>query len=153
MAIEEALDTGAVFRSVEVPIDPDATIDELRSVLVDLGTRLVLDALEHGLGTPTPQQGEPTYASKIDPAEHQIDWSAPAVDVHRLVRIGSAWTTYNGKRLKVWRTALPAGDGVTVPTGTDVIELVEVQPEGKGRMPARAWANGARWRTDDRLGT
>ena len=153
MAIEEALDTGAVFRSVEVPIGPDATIDELRSVLVDLGTRLVLDALEHGLGTPTPQQGEPTYASKIAPAEHQIDWSAPAVDVHRLVRIGSAWTTYNGKRLKVWRTALPAGDGVTVPTGTDVIELVEVQPEGKGRMPARAWANGARWRTGDRLGT
>jgi methionyl-tRNA formyltransferase len=153
MAIEEALDTGAVFRSVEVPIDPDATADELRAILVDEGTRLVLDVLEHGLGPPEPQRGEPVYASKIDPSEHQIDWSKPAIDVHRLVRIGGAWTTYNGKRLKVWRTALPATDGVTVPTGTGEIELVEVQPEGKGRMPARAWANGAHWHHGDRLGS
>ena len=51
------------------------------------------------------------------------------------------------------RTALPAGNGVVVPTGTDPIELVEVQPEGKPRMPARAWANGAHWRDGDILGT
>jgi methionyl-tRNA formyltransferase len=153
MAIEEALDTGGVFRSAEVPIDPDATADELRAVLVALGTRLVLDTLEHGLGQPVPQEGEPVYAAKIDPAEHEIDWSRPAINVHRLVRVGGAWTTHNGKRLKVWRTALPASDAVVVPTGTDAIELVDVQPEGKGRMPARAWANGAHWHTGDRLGT
>jgi len=153
MAIEEALDTGAVFRSAEVPIDPDASADELRAVLVDLGTELVLDALAHGLGEPTPQVGEPVYAAKIDPAEHEIDWSRPAIDLHRLVRVGGAWTTHHGKRLKVWRTALPAADGASVPTGSEPLELVEVQPEGKGRMPARAWANGAHWQPGDPLGT
>ena len=153
MAIEESLDTGAVFRSAEVAIDPNATADQLRAVLVDLGTQLVLDALEQGLGDPTPQTGEPVYATKIDPAEHEIDWSRPALDIHRLVRIGDAWTTHNGKRLKVWRTALPAADGVVAPTGTEPLELVEVQPEGKARMPARAWANGAHWHAGDRLGT
>ena len=153
MAIEESLDTGAVFRSAEVPIDPDATADELRTVLVDLGTTLVLDALENGLGEPTAQAGEPVYASKIDPAEHEIDWSRPAVELHRLVRIGGAWTTHNGKRLKVWRTALPAGDAVAVPTGSEPLGLVEVQPEGKGRMPAGAWANGAHFHAGDPLGT
>ncbi|HEX4822299.1 MAG TPA: methionyl-tRNA formyltransferase [Acidimicrobiales bacterium] len=153
MAIEESLDTGAVFRSAEVPIDPDATADELRAVLVDLGTALVLDTLQQGLGEPTPQVGEPVYASKLDPSEHEIDWSRPAIELHRLVRIGDAWTTHNGKRLKVWRTALPAGNGVVVPTGSEPLELVEVQPEGKGRMPAHAWANGAHFHSGDRLGT
>ncbi|MEY2461504.1 MAG: methionyl-tRNA formyltransferase [Acidimicrobiaceae bacterium] len=153
MDIEEGLDTGAIYRCTEVPIGPDVTLDELRSELVDEGTKLVLDVLEHGLGTPTPQSGEPVYAHKINPAELELDWSKPADDLHRLVRLGEAWTTHHGKRLKVRRTALPAGDGVVVPTGTEPIELVEVQPEGKPRMPARAWANGAHWHDGDRLGT
>jgi hypothetical protein len=44
----------------------------------------------------------------------------------------------------VWRTSL---------TPDDSVELLEVQPEGKGRMPFRAWANGARWHPGDPLGT
>jgi methionyl-tRNA formyltransferase len=153
MDIEEGLDTGAVYRCTEVPIDPDATAEELRADLVDEGTKLVLEVLEHGLGQPAPQSGEPVYAHKIDPAELQLDWSKPAVDLHRLVRLGEAWTTHHGRRLKVRRTALPAGAGVVVPTGTEPIELVEVQPEGKPRMPALAWANGVHWHDGDRLGT
>jgi methionyl-tRNA formyltransferase len=74
----------------------------------------------------------------------EIDWSRPAVEVHRLVRVGGAWTTHHGKRLKVWRTALH-DDGS--------LELLEVQPEGKGRMALRDWANGAHWRPGDPLGT
>jgi methionyl-tRNA formyltransferase len=153
MEIEEGLDTGGMYRCTEVPIDPDASIDELRTELVAEGTRLILDVLEHGLGAPTPQSGEPVYAHKIDPAEHELDWTQPAVELHRRVRVGGAWTTQDGKRLKVWRTALPAGTGVVVPTGTEPLELLEVQPQGKPRMPARAWANGAHWRDGDRLGT
>ncbi len=149
--IEAGLDTGAVYRRAEVAIGVDETADELRVRLVDVGTALVLDLLEHGIGTPTPQEGEPVYAAKIEPAELEIDWTRPAVDVHRLVRVGGAWTTHHGRRLKVWRTRLPAADGVVVATGTDPIELVEVQPEGKARMPARAWANGVHWRDGDRF--
>jgi len=153
MDIEEGLDTGAVYRCTEVPIDADATADELRAELVNEGTKLMLDVLEQGLGTPEPQSGEPVYAHKIDAAELELDWTKPAVDLHRLVRLGDAWTTHRGKRLKVWRTALPAGTGVVVPTGTEPLELVEVQPEGKPRMPARSWANGVHWHDGDRLGT
>ena len=39
-----------------------------------LGTELLLANLRDGLAEPRPQQGEPTYADKIDPAELQIDW-------------------------------------------------------------------------------
>jgi methionyl-tRNA formyltransferase len=153
MDIEEGLDTGAVYRCSEVAIDPDATAEELRAELVEEGTKLMLQVLEEGLGTPAPQTGEPVYAHKIAPAELELDWTKPAVDLHRLVRLGGAWTTHRGKRLKVWRTALPAGTGVVVPTGTEPIELVVVQPQGKPRMSARAWANGVHWNDDDRLGT
>ena len=155
MVIEEGLDTGGVYARSEVVIGPDETADELRARLAALGTDLLLTSLCDGLPEPKPQEGEPTYANKIDPAELEIDWGRPAVEIHRLVRIGGAWTTHRGHRLKVWRTALGvAGPGdVAVPAGDRPIRLVEVQPEGRRRMPARAWANGAHWRPGDRVGT
>jgi methionyl-tRNA formyltransferase len=155
MAIEEGLDTGGVYARSEVAIGPDETADELRKRLAALGTELLLANLRDGLPEPKPQQGEPTYAKKIDPAELEIDWGRPAIEIHRLVRIGGAWTTHEGHRLKVWRTALiPAAPGdVAVPAGDGPIQLVEVQPEGRRRMPARDWANGVHWRPGDRVGT
>jgi methionyl-tRNA formyltransferase len=161
MAVEEGLDTGGVYRSATVPIGPDDTLAELRGRLVDLGTDLLLAALREGLGEPEPQAGAVTYADKIDPAELRLDWSRPAVELHRVVRLGGAWTTVRGKRLKVWRSRLHAErtllepgqvDGVRVGTGDGALELVEVQPEGKGRIAAASWRNGAHLGADDRLG-
>jgi methionyl-tRNA formyltransferase len=144
MDVEEGLDTGGTYVCEEVAIGGDTTADELRAELVDRGTRLLTGVLRDGLGEPRPQVGEATYASKIDPAELHIDWSRPPEEIHRLVRLGGAWTTHNGKRLKVWRSKL--GDSGT-------LELVEVQPEGKGRMSMADWSNGARWQPGDPLGT
>ncbi len=144
MNVAEGLDTGDVYACTELAIGPDDTADELRARLSGLGTTLVVDALAGGLPTPRPQKGEATYAEKLDPAELEIDWSRPAVDIHRLVRVGGAWTTHQGRRLKVRRTRL---------TSDGELELLEVQPEGKGRMPMAAWANGARWQPGDPLGT
>jgi methionyl-tRNA formyltransferase len=164
MVVEEGLDTGGIYDRAEVDIGPDETADELRARLGALGSDLLLRNLADGLGPPRPQEGEATYAHKIDPAELEIDWSRPAVDIHRLVRIGGAWTTHGGARLKVWRTALAErpGESLPVPTGVGggdggaegVLHLVEVQPEGRRRMAAAAWANGAHWDPAiDRLGT
>ena len=154
MAVEEGLDTGGIYGRVELPIGPDETMAELRGRLVDAGTALLISTLERGLPAARPQEGEPTYAAKVEAHERQIDWDQPAIDVHRRVRLGEAWTTHDGRRLKVWRTAVPpSGDGPVVPAADGAVELLEVQPEGKARMPAAAWANGARWRSGDRLGT
>ena len=154
MAVEEGLDTGGIYGRVELPIGPDETLAELRGRLVDAGTAMLISTLETGLPAARPQEGEPTYAAKVEAHERQIDWDQPAIDVHRRVRLGEAWTTHDGRRLKVWRTAVPpSGDGPVVPAADGAVELLEVQPEGKARMPAAAWANGARWRSGDRLGT
>ena len=154
MAVEESLDAGGIYARVELDIGADETLEELRSRLVAAGTRLLVEQLHAGLGTPHPQAGEATYAAKVEPSEREIDWTRPAMDVHRLVRIGGAWTTHGGRRLKVLRTAVPpTGSGPVLRTGDGQIELVEVQPEGKQSMPGEAWANGARWQLGDRLGT
>jgi methionyl-tRNA formyltransferase len=152
MVVEEGLDTGGVYARAEVPIGPDDTLEGLRGRLVDHGTRLLVSALRDGLGPARPQDGEPTYAAKLEPGEREIDWDAPAVQVHRQVRVGDAWTTHGGKRLKVHVTHVPpTGDGPQVPAVDGPVELVEVQPEGKGRMDATAWANGAHWQPGQRL--
>ena len=161
MALEEGLDTGPVYAVQERAIGPDETLDELRSALVGIGTRMLVDHLATGLPEPVAQAGEPTYASKIDPAEYALDWSRPAVELHRVVRLGHAWTTFRGRRLRVLRARLAPGDlapgevspgSLVVGAGAGALELVEVQPEGKGPQPAPAWRNGARLLAGERLG-
>lgn len=150
MDLAEELDTGAIYRVVETPIGDDETLDELRGRLVDIGVAQLLDALAEGLGEPTPQAGDPVYAAKITAAEREIDWAQSAIAVHRRVRVGGAYTSWNGKRLKIHRTQVVSAGapGVVVPTGDGHLELLEVQAEGKPRMEALAWANGARWSSD-----
>ena len=134
MAVEEGLDTGGVYAEVEVPIGPTTTAEELRAELVEIGTRLLVDTLAAGLGTPREQVGTPTYAAKIDPAELRIDWTRPAAEIHRLIRVGGAWTTFRGARVKIHAADLVDGR----------IEPTVVQPAGKPRMDAAAWRNGTR---------
>jgi methionyl-tRNA formyltransferase len=154
MAVEEGLDTGGVYDRWETAIGPDDTVADLRSRLAAAGADLLVTNLTKGLGEPAPQVGEPTYAHKLDPEELHVDWSRPALDVHRRVRVGGAWTTHAGARLKLWATALDDRPGsVAVPAGDGPLHLLVVQPEGRKRMPAAAWANGAHWRPGDRLGT
>ena len=155
MGLEEGLDTGPVYRRQRVAIDPDETADELRSRLVSLGTSMLIDALDRGLGDGEPQEGEATYAAKLKPEELALDWSRPAEELERVVRVGGAWTTFRGRRLKVLQACAHrlTGEGLVSPTGTVAIEVLSVQPEGRAPMPARDWGRGVRWQEGDRLGT
>jgi methionyl-tRNA formyltransferase len=162
MALEEGLDTGPVYACEEVPIGPEDTADELRAVLTERGTALLLGLLRGGLPRPRPQEGEPTYASKLEPIEHHLDWSRPAVELHRVVRLGQAWTTFRGRRFKVLRARVSDADAVPPPgvldavslvvgTGDGGLELIEVQSEGRPPQPAGAWRNGARLKPGEKL--
>jgi methionyl-tRNA formyltransferase len=134
MDVEEGLDTGAVYRRVTVPIHEHSTGASLHDALVAAGTTMLVDALAEGLGTPVPQEGDPTYAAKIGPGDLLIDWSADPAHELRKVRLGGAWTTVGGRRLKILDAIV--SDSALVPT--------VVQPEGKGAMAYSAWRNGKR---------
>ncbi len=168
MALEAGLDTGPVYERVVVSIDETEPVAVLRDRLVDVGVGMMVRRLADGfvsLGSAVEQVGESTYAAKLDPAEFVLDFTKRAEDLARVVRLGFAWTTVRGKRLKVLDArpvtqesdvdlapgvlrkvdgALVVGCGVPVDSGTkfDALMLLTVQPEGKGPMAAAAWANG-----------
>ncbi len=171
MALEETLDTGPVYARVEVPILPGTTAEKLKMELADIGADLLVERLAGGLatlGTPVPQQGEPVYAAKIDRSELKLEWSRPAVELDRLVRVGRAWTTFRGKRLIVERARLvetatagaggPAAQwpgtllGDEVVCGEGRLEILEVRPEGRSVVAFHAWRRGARPAPRERLG-
>ncbi len=168
MALEEGLDTGPVYAVARTPIGDDEPADELTRRLGELGTDLVLELLGRwpvGLDEAVPQQGEPVYAAKLAAHEHEIDWSASAAHCQRVVRLGHAWTTFRGRRLVVRRARVvsgaPAGapvagpgrlDGGVVTTGDGLLELVEVQPEGRAAVAFDSWARGARPMPGEQLG-
>jgi methionyl-tRNA formyltransferase len=158
MQLEEGLDTGPVYACERLTIGEDETADELREHMVDVAVPLLLDALERGLGTPVPQEGEPTYAAKLDHDDHRLQWGRPARELHRVVRLGRAWTTFRGRRLLVREARVLDGgfepgeiEGDVVGTGDGGLELIEVQPEGRGPVPARSWVNGARVQPGERF--
>ena len=138
MRVEEGLDTGGVYAVRRVPISDTVTAAELRAELVTAGTEALVETLSapvaEWIGEAYPQEGEATYAQKFTPGEFEIDWAAPVVDIHRLIRVGGAWTTFRSKRLKIHAADLV--DGRIVPT--------LVQPEGKPTMTFEAWRNGSR---------
>ncbi|MGH9109508.1 MAG: methionyl-tRNA formyltransferase [Acidimicrobiales bacterium] len=165
MALEAGLDTGPVYARREVPIEPGDDLASLRERLVAVGSRLLVETLAGPLPPPVPQEGEPTYAAKVDPAELELDWDAAAGELGRLVRLGRAWTTWRGRRLRVLEAevvARPPGaaacipgalEGVVACAGAGALRLVRVQPEGRAAMDADAWRRGARPVPGERLGT
>lgn len=157
MDVDVTLDTGAIYAQEVVPIGESDTADDLRVRLVDVGTRLLVDVVgQDPLPAPTPQVGDPLYAEKFSPDEWRLDWGTPAVQLGRWVRAGHAWTTFRHKRLRVLSasvvdtpTDVPAPgtlseDAATVGTGSGGLLLERVQPEGKGPMSWRDFANGSK---------
>lgn len=158
MVVEEGLDTGGIYARRRIEIGIEDTADHLRQRLVAAGTDLLVDSLQSGLPEPEPQVGDATYAAKLSSADLQIDWDDPPEVTLGRVRVGGAWTTLAGDRFKIATARQIAGpeaadEGIAHPAGDGWIELIEVQPANKAAMPARSWANGARWTADDRLGS
>jgi methionyl-tRNA formyltransferase len=144
MAVDETLDTGAVYARRVVPIGAQESAGELRAHLVAVGTDLLVETVPRVAEIdPEPQAGEVTYAEKLTVDEFRLDVTQPAGALVRLVRAGNprpgAWIEVDGTRLKVLRAHVE-GDRF-VPD--------EVQPAGKRAMPYPAWRAG--WRGPDPL--
>lgn len=163
MQLEEGLDTGPVLGCIEQPITASTTAADLRQMLAQQGSTLLVEQLTQGLATPRSQVGEATYAAKIAASDLIVDWTNPLDRIDRVVRVGGASTTFRGRRLRI--IAARPGEPFTgsapqpgtidahqVATDTGWLVLVEVQPEGKRPMPAGDWIRGARPVPGERLG-
>jgi methionyl-tRNA formyltransferase len=153
MKVEEGLDTGPVYARRVVPMGDDLDLDALRTELTEVGSALLVDSLAGGvagLAVPEAQVGEPTIAAKLSADDLRLRWEEPAAQLHRVVRLDRAWTTFRGRRLGVLRAkVLPADEwgegsggapgelpgtlrGTSVLTGNGVLVLEEVRPESRG---------------------
>ena len=162
MAVEEGLDTGGIYASLELAIRRDSTAGELGDQLTAAGSRLLVDSLHAGLGHAEAQEGDPTYAAKIGTEDLRLRWDGSAEQLGRIVRVGGAWTMFRGRRFKVtgaksWPSEAGPGSpgelhGDRVTCGSGSIQLITVQPEGKPVTAFADWANGARPLPGEALG-
>ena len=169
--IVKALDAGPVYGVLTEPIGPEDTSGDLLHRLAVSGSKLLvdtLDGIEAGVLEAREQPADGvTLAPKITVEDAELDLTAPAQRVDRLVRgcnpAPGAWTMFRGERLKVLAVRptddeLKPGElratksSVRVGTGSKAVELVTVQPQGKKPMAAPDWARGVRLTDEDRLG-
>jgi methionyl-tRNA formyltransferase len=153
--VVEQLDAGDVLASSPCDIREDDSVTGLRDRLGQLALPLLIDICSNGVSTQQAQVGEVVIARKISTDDLAITWSSSSELISRQVRLGNAFTFFEGKRFKVHEVSraseqLPAGtisceDGrVLAGTLNGAVQLVTVQPEGKPRISASEWARGAR---------
>lgn len=168
--LQHEIDTGDLLFQEKVPIGPDETAGELHDRMMQIGAKLVLKsvkALETGTARPMPQANqEATHAPKIFSETCRINFAQPCKKVHDFVRglspYPGAWTTLDGKTLKVLRSSLDHGhwplevlepgqsgklftDGknyLRFSTNDGFISVLELQLEGKKRMSVKDFLNG-----------
>ena len=164
MRMDVGVDTGDMIEQAEVPLDAEETGGSLFDKLAVEGATLCVHTMEEikaGRATYTKQEeAKATHTSMIKKQLGKIDWTRSALEIERLIRglnpWPSAYTSLNGKTLKIWRASVAEGgdtkkagtivsltkDEIGVQTGDGILILKEVQLEGKKRMQADAFLRG-----------
>ncbi len=156
--IQKKVDTGDILLQQSLPIDNSVTTGEALSKLSFLGADLViktLDALAQNTIKPIKQDGDKaTFAPKISVQDCKINWSNPALMIHNQIRAFSpkpgAFTFYKNKRVKLFGSKvlqnlhnarlLPGeiehtNSFLKIGTGTEPIQITNIQIEGKKKLP------------------
>jgi methionyl-tRNA formyltransferase len=175
MQIDAGMDTGPILLQRELEIGPDETTPELYARMSESGADLIVDSLlKFGSGevAPTPQDSEKaTYAPILKKEDGRIDWSRTARQIYNRMRGFTPWpgayTTFRGQTCHVWGRPeqgfdndhriepgeiLSLGTKMYAVCGERTFLLVEfIQIEGRKRVSAREFTNGARIVPADRF--
>ncbi len=172
--LDEKMDTGRIILQKRTPIGEDETAGELSVRLSQLGSDAVVETL-HLVGSNRVQlleqdSSQATKAPKISREDCLIDWTARVSDLHNRIRGFSpepaAFTYLNGKLLKIFRSRPAPGEEsgqlageITVDSGRlyvscsdGLLEILELQLEGKKKLGAGEFIRGARLAPGTRLG-
>lgn len=165
MYMAEGLDTGDILAQRSTPIDINENAAELFSRLSDLGAELlieVLEQLDQGTAVAVPQDDNLScYAPMLSKELSPMDWTKTARQLHDQVRGLYPWPAATAildtVRCKIVRTGLPgeySGQapgtvlqadkrGLRISCGDgEILEILELQPDGKRVMAASAFLMG-----------
>jgi len=181
MKMDIGLDTGDMISQRWITIGREHTGGSLFDELAQLGAELLMDTIPtiiDGTAVYTPQdESKATKVGMIKKSMGEIDFSEDAFAIDRKVRAFDPWpaayTKLDGKMLKIW-SAVPykkdsftkaksdgtapgevvsATDTLVVACGDDtVIEIEELQLEGKKRMISADFLRGVKIKEGDILG-
>ena len=172
MRIDTGLDTGDILLQREYPVRAEDTAETIAPKLATVGAELMIETLaglQAGTITGRPQDhAQATLAPILKKEDGQVDFDRPATEIWNRLRGFQPWpgafTTFRGKNLHLWDARptdadiSPAkvkieGDHLLVGCGSHTaLNLLEVQVEGKKRVPARDFVNGYRVHEGERLG-
>lgn len=165
MLMDVGLDTGDMLKKTVVPLDKEETGGSLHDKLAVAGADLLIETLkelEAGTAVRKTKQDDSlsNYAKMLDKQLGCIDFSKSATEIERLIRglnpWPSAFTGLDGKTLKIWSATVidkeadgefgeiveVTKDEILVKTGKGLLQLNEVQLEGKKRMETDAFLRG-----------
>jgi methionyl-tRNA formyltransferase len=173
MHLDQGLDTGEILLQRELPIGPEQTAEELFPLLATSGASLMIETLkglEEGTIQPVSQDdAQASLAPILEREDALVDFARSASEIYNRWRGFQPWpgayTFFRGKKLTLHRL-IPAGsvdappgelimerDRLFVASGSATrLELLEVQLEGKKRMPVADFLRGITPRLHERLG-
>jgi methionyl-tRNA formyltransferase len=168
MFMDPGMDTGDIILQAREPITPADTAGTLTERLAPRGARLLVETLEllaRGEAPRRPQDSErATYAPMLKREDGFIDWSQPAIAIRSRIHgcnpSPGAVALREGRPIKLWRARIgeeSAAEGVepgvvvrvepggpVVATGAGTLQLLEVQPESRGRLSGEEYVRGYR---------
>lgn len=173
MQIDAGLDTGPMLLQRALEIGPDETAPELAARLADAGAPLVVETLRKlSSGEAIAQaqdESRATHAPMLKKEDGRIDWSLSAAAIYNRIRGLQPWpgaySSFRGQKCAVWgkpaaKEPLAGAPGKMIVEGHDIfvvcgansaLRLEFVQMEGRKRISAGEFANGARLMPNDRF--
>ena len=164
MRVVKALDAGPMLATARRPIGPDETSDEIEHDLARIGAGLAVTTIERllagGLVEAARDEAGATYARRLTKDEGRVDWAWSAGQIHNLIRGLHPWphafTFLDRQRVILLRSTASAedchaapgtvleagGDRLRVAAGSGVVDVVELQAEGKRPMSVREFLAG-----------
>ena len=168
MKIVEDLDSGPVMKKIKVEINQSTTTEELSKNLSKISSESIIEILDKIFCKQSKfvEQDHKiaTYAKKINKNESKINWSNSAQKI--LAKINGlnpnpgAWFIYKEKRYKIWKAKIidktgPAGtilnNKFILCCGDQSLEIIEIQKEGKNKLPLRDFLFGINFKQGDIL--
>lgn len=164
--LKHEIDTGSIIFQEKVPILEEDDLGSVYEKLMNKGSELVLktvEAISKDEVNPTIQDESKArhHAPKIFKETGKINWDISAIEIHNLVRglspYPAAWTEFEGKNCKIFKSKVIEGskstkspgdffldgkDQLMVQTGDGILEIIELQLEGKKRMKTEAFLRG-----------
>ncbi len=170
-----ALDAGDICLQEKIKITPDMTDAQLMQIISDKAPFIMYPTIKQLYNKVlTPQKQDEslvTIAKKFKKEDSVMDWAKTAQQLHNQVRSMTTWpvasTTIDGKNVKILKTSVLENDsknidygvvseitkdGIAVKAKQGTLLIQELKPEGKAKMDAFSWTNGAKIKSGMKVG-